>query len=92
MPSIDLTLSREIDAKTVTPASVKIFPVVQGVPELKNGNTISLKLSEKLKIGERYTLELTGDISSAYGVKMGKSKFFEFEATPGAKVTKVIPE
>lgn len=92
VPSIDLTLSKDLDASSVNANTVHIAPYVEGGAELKNGNVISYKLSKPMKIGDRYTIMLGADISSAYGVKLGRDITYEFEAVAGAKAVRIMPE
>jgi uncharacterized protein YfaS (alpha-2-macroglobulin family) len=91
VPSIDITLSTDLKADSITKNTVKITPFVPGTPELKDGNIISYKLEKNLEIGKFYTIELADTIESRFGKSIGKPILYEIEAIGGLSVTRMIP-
>ncbi len=92
VPSIDITLSHNIDPKTVNANSFKISPFVPGRPEVKDGNTLRYVLDKNLEIGKRYLLGITPDIQTTLGVALSNTLTFEIEAVGGVEVTRMIPD
>jgi len=91
IPSLDITFSSEISAKSVTAKSVKLSPFVDGQASVKDKNTISYTLSKKMTIGEEYVFEIADSVTTADGKTIGKTYLYTFQAIAGAKVTKIFP-
>ena len=89
--SIDITFSTDLDPTSVTSKNVTLSPFVEGGASVKNGNTLSYALGNKLEIGEKYTLTIASNVRSKYGVELGKELVFTIEAIAGAKATKILP-
>lgn len=90
--SIDISFSKQLDEKSLEKDVFKITPEVPGVVKLKDKNTLSYELSEKLTIGQDYTLTISKDIKSTSNKSLENDAVYIISAVAGAKVTKVLPE
>ncbi len=91
VPSVDFTLSQEIDPASVNASTFTVSPALSGYASVKNGNVVSFALSEKMAVGSKYVFTLSKDVSSLRGKPLGKDYVIELEAVAGVKVTKAIP-
>lgn len=90
--SIDISFSKDLDEKSISKDIFKITPEVPWVVKLKDKNTISYELSEKLTIGQDYTLTISKDIKSSKNDTLENDLVYIVSAVFGPKVTKVLPE
>lgn len=91
VPSVEFTLSSEIDPSTVNSNTVTVSPNLAGYPSLKSGNVVSFALSEKMTVGSKYVFTLSKDIATPRGKTLGADYVVEIEAVGGVKVSRAIP-
>lgn len=90
--SIDISFSKKLDENSIIKNSFKINPKVPGILKLKDGNTLSYQLSDKLKIGQDYTITLSKSIKSFNWKTLDNDIIYIVSAFAWANIVKVLPE
>lgn len=90
--TIDITFSQDILQTSVSKDIFKITPNIPGVLKLKDTNTLSYELSEKLAIWQDYTIEVSSTLTSTKNKTLENDLVYIVSAVPWAKVIKVLPE
>lgn len=90
--SIDISFSQELDEKSIQKESFTITPEVLWVIKLKDKNTISYELTDKLVVWQDYTITLSKNIASKNQESFENDIVYIVSAVSGAKVVKFLPE
>ncbi len=90
--TIDISFSKDIDSDSISKEIFSIQPYIPWILKQKSPNTISYELTEKLTIGQDYTIVISKNLLSTKKDSLQDDAVFIFSAVPWAKVVKVLPE
>lgn len=90
--TIEITFSSNILAESISKDIFKITPEVPGSLKLTPPNTLSYELSEPLRIGQDYTIQISKNLLSEKNKWLENDIVYIISAVGWAKVTKILPE